>query len=212
MDLNALFKLSYGLFVAGVECGGKRNGCIINTASQATAEPPGLIVTILKTNLTAEMIREKGSFAISVLSKECPMTVFQEFGYHSGRQQPKFTDGTAYHSDVNGNPYLPGVSNAVVSLTVQKTIDLDTHWLFICAVDDAKTLAEAESMTYADYRTLKAGGSLSTLGAAAPKSKEKKYICTVCHYVYDGETPFEELPDDYVCPICGVGKELFAAE
>ena len=211
MDLNALFKISYGLFVVGVESKGKRNGCIINTASQATAEPPGLVVTMLKTNLTAEMIREKGSFAVSVLSIDCPMKVFEHFGYRSGRQQPKFVEESEYRSDMNGNPYLPGACNALISLTVRQTADLGTHWLFICSVDDAKTLSETESMTYADYRILKAGGALGKTGGDA-KPAEKKYVCSVCHYIYDGEIPFEDLPDDYVCPICGVGKELFVLE
>lgn len=205
LDLDALFKISYGLFVAGVEQDGVYNGCIINTASQVTAEPPRLIVTMQKNTYTSELIQKKGSLSLSILSQECTMETIKRFGYRSGREAPKF-EGIAYETDESGNPYLGEGVNAVVRLQVAQTVDVDTHLLFICPVLGAESRSEAASLTYDDYRILKSGGTLS---AGERPKVEKKWTCAVCHYVYDGEIPFEELPDDYVCPICGVGKENF---
>lgn len=205
LDLDALFKITYGLFVAGVESGGKRNGCIINTASQVTAEPPRLIVTMQKSNYTAELIRQKGSISLSVLSRDCPMDIVRLFGYQSGRVADKFS-GAAFQTDRLGNPYLTEHVCAVVALDIAQTVDVDTHWLFICPVEDSRITSDQPGLTYEDYRVIKSGGSLPDAGQ---KSPEKAYTCTVCHYVYDGEIPFEDLPEDYTCPICGVPKSKF---
>lgn len=208
MNLDALFKITYGLFVAGVTSGAKRGGCIINTASQVTAEPPRVIVTMQKQNYTAELIREKGSLALSILSRDCPMKVIQNFGYRSGRGCDKFSE-TAFTPDCLGNPVLSEHVCAAAALRVQETVDVDTHWLFICSVEDAAITAERPPLTYEDYRIVKSGGTLDGNAGCAP-AIPKKHTCLVCHYTYDGDTPFEDLPDDWVCPICGVGKEQFA--
>lgn len=214
MELSALFKLGYGLYIAGVEYEGKTNACVINTASQATVEPVQMIVTMLKSDFTTELIEKKGSMTISVMSLNTPISLVQDFGMRSGRNCEKF-ENYAYETDAAGNPYLSETMTACMSLTVTQTIDLGTHALFICAVEDAKNLSDETPMTYSDYRIIKSGGTVS--GQAKKESeegkaaKEKKYVCTVCHYEYDGEIPFEELPDDYVCPICGVGKDMFEA-
>lgn len=209
MDLSALFKITYGLFIVGVESDGKLNGCIINTAAQATAEPPKMIITMLKSNYTADLIRDKNSLSLSVLATDCHLDMFSLFGYKSGREINKF-ENVDYKVDAMGNPYLTKYVNAVISLSVEETIDLGTHWLFICPVENAKNVGEENSMTYGDYRILKSGGKIGK--AADIKKADKKYVCSVCHYVYDEETPFEDLPDDYVCPICGVSKKLFVLE
>lgn len=208
MDLSALFKITYGLFVVGVEYEGKLNGCVINTASQATAEPPKMVVTMQKSNYTAELINKKGSFSISVLNKDCPLETIKNFGFNSGRDVEKFKL-INYKEDSLKNPYLVDSVNAVVELVVEDKIDLDTHWLYICSIKDAKTINDKESMTYDDYRAVKSGKQIS---AKENKKEEKKYICTICHYVYDGDIPFEELPDDYLCPICKQGKDKFVQE
>lgn len=209
MDLSALFKITYGLYIVGVESDGKLNGCVINTAAQATADPPKVIITMLKSNYTADLIRDKNSLSVSVLGTDCPMDMFSLFGYQSGRETNKFED-IDYKVDALGNPYLTKYVNAVYSLRVEQTIDLGTHWLFICPVENAKNVGEKNSMTYGDYRILKSGGVIGN--TADTKKDEKKYVCSVCHYVYDGDTPFEDLPEDYVCPICGVSKKLFVLE
>ncbi len=210
MELSALFKLSYGLFIAGTEFEGKKNACVINTAAQATAEPARMIVTMLKSDYTASLIEKKGSLTISVMSLKTPMTLIQDFGMRSGRDCDKF-ENYPFCTDAFGNPYLTDTMTAVMSLRVENTIDLETHLLFVCMVEDAGNLSDEKPMTYADYRILKSGGSVGESVKEEAAEAPKKYVCTVCHYEYDGDVPFEELPDDYVCPICGVGKDMFEA-
>lgn len=205
MDKTALFKLSYGLFVVGVEASGRENGCIINTAAQATDTPCRILVTMQKQNLSTEMILDKKSFALSVLSVNCPLSVVEQFGYHSGRDGDKLQTGEYLH-DGKGNPYLKNDTVAYMGCTVEKVLDLDTHFLFVCSVDEAEVTGNDAPLTYADYRRIKAGGSVEKPAGAAPVVK---YVCSVCHYVYDGDIPFEELPDDYVCPICKQPKRVF---
>lgn len=210
IDEKALFKLSYGLYIAGVEWGGKKNACIINTAAQATAEPNQMLVTMLKSNYTTELIQKKGSFTVSVLSLATPLSRVADFGFRSGRECEKF-EGIAHGVDGQGNPYLAEDMAARMSVSISQTIDLGTHLLFIGPVTEAEELSAQRPMTYADYRVLKAGGKVGAPEEKAEK-KEAKYVCSVCHYVYDGEIPFEELPDDYVCPICKRPKSVFVKE
>lgn len=211
MDKTAFFKLTYGLFIAGVEYDGKLNACTINTAAQATSEPAKMIATMQKTNFTTELIQKKKSLTISVLSIYAPVDFVANFGYSSGRDRDKF-ESIPYKIDVNGNPFIADHTVAVMSCKVTQALDLGTHILFICDVDDAVVTSSDAPMTYTDFRTLKSGGSVA--GMAPKKQGEKKirYVCTVCHYVYDGDIPFEQLPDDYVCPVCGSPKSVFVAE
>lgn len=200
MDMSALFKITYGLFVASAEYDGKRSGCIINTASQATAEPPKMLVTMLKQNLTTELIAQKKSLAVSILSEDAPISLVAHFGLQSGRVTDKFA-ALAHTTDQSGNPALQEHTLATLALSVTETIDLGTHLLFICDVADAREIAEGEPLTYSAYRRKK-----FSAGESAPA----KYVCGVCHYVYDGETPFEDLPEDYLCPVCKRPKSVFA--
>ncbi len=209
MDKKAFFKLSYGLFIAGVEYEGKKNACVINTAAQATSEPPKMIATMLKTNLTTEMIVKKRSMTISVLSIACPLQLIADFGGRSGRDADKF-ESIPYFVDLNGNPYMTADMAAYMSCKVEQAIDLGTHYLFICDVEQAEVLSEDVPMTYADYRNLKAGGQAPAISVKT--KKQKRYVCSVCHYVYDGDIPFEQLPDDYKCPVCGHPKSVFVEE
>ena len=212
MDPKALFKLTYGLFVAGVEQEGRKSACIINTVGQVTAVPHRASVTMMKSNHTTQEILKKGSLAVSILSQAASLELVSAFGYRSSREVDKFA-GLSHSADAKGNPYLSEGMNAWLSLTVEQTVDLDTHYLFICSVDDGAVLSDLPPMTYADYRILKTGGTLP--GQAAPAegaAPKKKYVCSICHYVYDGDIPFEELPEDYVCPICGQPKSVFVEE
>lgn len=226
MDVKALFKLTYGLFMAGAELDGKKSGCIINTAAQATSEPARVLLTMLKTNNTTSVIREKGSLAISILSINTPMDVIQNFGYQSSRDVDKFKN-TEHITDPNGNPYLKNDAIAYLSLKVSQTIDLDSHFLFICDVSEAEVLSEELPMTYAEYRNRKSGGGQAVIKPtgeseikAGEPAKKKTWTCSVCHYVYDPDagdekngiapgTPFEELPDSWVCPVCKQPKSVF---
>lgn len=205
MDQTALFNLTYGLFLASVEEGGKKNACIINTAIQVTSEPNGMTVTMLKSNLTTQLICKKGSLAISVISQECTLDVIKGFGLRSGKECNKFEE-VEHKIDGKGNPYLQKGMLAFMSLEVSSIIDLGTHYLFICKVTEAENLEKGKPMSYADYRILKSGGSLQN---SDEKPAVKSYVCTVCHYVYDGDTPFSELPDNWMCPVCGKSKEVF---
>jgi len=157
MDATAMFSLTYGLFI---------DACVINTAVQATAEPVKMHVTMMKTNLTTQLIRRKGSLAVSVLSLDCPLATVAAFGMRSGRNADKFA-GVEHKTDVNGNPYLGGPATiAVMSLEVASMLDLGTHLLFICDVPDAKKTGAGRPMTYGDYRALKSG--------AAPRAEKQQ--------------------------------------
>ena len=167
-----------------------------------------MTVTMQKSNLTTEMILKKWSFAISIIAQTCLLEMIKNFGLRSGRECDKFA-GIKCEIDNNGNPYFSKDMLAFMSVDVSSVIDLGTHYLFVCKVAEAEKLESGKPMTYADYRTLKAGGSLEP---TTPQPAKKTYFCSVCHYVYDGATPFEDLPDDYVCPICGKPKSFFITE
>ncbi len=207
MDKTVMFSLTYGLFVAGVKEGDKRNACIINTAIQATSDPLKMHVTMMKANLTTQLIKRKGSLTVSVLSLDCPLPLIANFGMKSGRDSDKFI-GFDYKTDQNENPYLDKNTLAYMSLNISSMIDLGSHYLFICDVAEAEKTGQGQPMTYAAYRTLKSGGSVE----APAKKTKKQWVCSVCHYVYDGEVPFEELPEDWLCPVCGEPKSVFVAE
>ncbi len=198
MDLTALFKIQYGLFVVGVEQDGKANACVVNTVAQATAEPPQLTLTMQKRNLTTELVRKKGSVAISVLGEKTPIELIERLGTLSGRDCDKLAD-VACKPDSAGNPLLVG-SGVVAhySAKITSEIDLGSHWLFVLE-PTALEKFDGEPTTYSGYRARKSTGG-------------KQWICTICHYVYDGATPFEELPDDWVCPVCGEPKSAFVLE
>jgi len=213
MDPTAYFKFTYGLFVAGVEYEGKRNGCIINTATQATSEPGRVLATMMKSNLTTELILKKKSLTISVLGIDCPLDMIGHFGMNKGREKDKFAD-VAFETDALGNPYILSGVIARFHCKVEQAIDLDSHYLFVCAVEDCVSLGDAEPITYAEYRRLKAGGAPKQPATAAANTAptQGRWVCSVCHYVYDGETPFESLPADWTCPVCKRGKEVFVKE
>ena len=145
---------------------------------------------------------------MSVLSLDCPLDIINSFGMRSGRVHDKF-DNIEYKADKNNNPYLKKHTIAYMSLEVTSILDMRTHYLFICDVVDAGNIEEGQPMTYADYRALKSGRSVNKTDN---NTDDKVYVCTVCHYVYDQDTPFEELPDDWLCPVCKQPKSKFLLE
>lgn len=196
MDKNAMFKLSYGLFVLTARQGEKDNGCIINTVMQLTDTPLRIQIAVNKKNLTHDMILDTGVFNVSVLSQEATFWMFQHYGFQSGRDTDKFA-GLPEIRTANGVRYVPGCTNAVLSGKVVSTVDCGTHTLFIAEVTDARVLSDAPSMTYQYY---------FDHVKPTPASVEKKgWVCKICGYVYEGE----ELPADYVCPWCKHGAEDF---
>lgn len=196
MDNNALFKLSYGLFVLTARQDGKDNGCIINTAMQITDNPKRIQICVNKENLTHDMVLATGQFNVSVLSEEAVFWVFQHYGFQSGRDVDKFAMIPETRTE-NGIRYVEGCTNGVISGKVISTVDCGTHTLFIADVEDAKVLSDAPSMTYQYY--------FDHVKPKPEPAKKSSWVCKICNYVYEGE----ELPADFVCPWCKHGPEDF---
>ena len=188
----SLFKISYGLYAVTCNDGKKDNGLIVNTLIQQASAPLTLSVTISKENYSYEVIKETKKLNVNCLTINTPFSVFENFGFQSGRNADKFKD-VFYWRSQNGLPVLSGeYVNAFFSLEVKEIIDLGSHALFICSVTEATHMSDDESMTYDYYHK-----------NVKPKKKPKKsgYVCQICGYVYEGES----LPEDFVCPICKHG-------
>ena len=196
MDTNALFKLSYGLFVLSAKENGKDNGCIINTAMQLTDTPAQIAVAVNKQNYTHDMVKNTGVFNLSVLSQDAVFWVFQHYGFQSGRDVDKFANLPEARTE-NGLRYVQGCTNAVISGKVVSTVDCGSHTLFIAEVTDAKILSEEPSVTYQYY--------FDHIKPKPQPTEKKSWVCKICGYVYEGE----ELPADYECPWCKHGIEAF---
>ena len=198
IDFNSLFKLSYGLFVLSAKEGSKDNGCIINTVMQITEKPLRITIGINKANHTHDMVMNTKEFNISVLTESVPFSVFEHFGFISGRDTDKFAGYDAART-ANGIRYLPGHVNAVISAKVIETLDCGTHSLFLADVTQAFTLSGEPSATYQYYfDNIKPKPSL-------PKAAKRGFVCKICAYVYEGDV----LPEDYICPLCKHGAEDF---
>ncbi|MBO4308533.1 MAG: flavin reductase [Clostridia bacterium] len=195
-DMTALFRIGYGLYVVTSNDGKKDNGLIVNTVSQVTNTPNRVAVTINKANYSHHVIKQTGKMNVNCLSVEAPFKVFQTFGFQSGRNVDKFADCTPDRSD-NGLIILPKYINAVMSLEVEQYVDLDTHGMFICKITEARVINDRETMTYSCYQ--------SNVKPKPETEGKKGYVCKVCGYVYEGE----ELPEDFVCPLCKHGAADF---
>ncbi|HSV49627.1 MAG TPA: flavin reductase [Candidatus Acidoferrales bacterium] len=227
MDTKALYKLSYGVYIvtSGKE-GRPCNGQIANTVFQVSSEPATIAISINKKNYTHEVIKENGSFAVSVLSNDAPLSFIGNFGFKSGRTIDKF-QGVNYQAGALCARIVTDYTVAYLEAKVFKEIDVYTHTIFIGEVTDAKVISDAQPMTYDYYHQIKKGAtppSAPTYIAPTPQPTKEaaglKYECKVCGYVYNpavGDpdsgiapgTPFEKLPDDWVCPICKAPKSQF---
>ena len=195
-DLTALFNIGYGLYVVTSNDGKKDNGLIVNTVTQVTNTPNRIAVTINKQNYSHHVIKQTGKMNINCLTVDAPFSVFERFGFQSGRNVDKFEGCTPLRSD-NGLVFLPRYINSFMSLTVEQYIDLDTHGMFICSVGEARVISDKATMTY-DYYHANV--------KPKPKTEGKKgHVCKICGYVYEGE----ELPEDFVCPLCKHGAADF---
>jgi len=227
MKLEALWKLSYGMYVVSSMDGEELNGQIANTVFQITSEPPTIAVSINKGNLTHEFIEQSKVFSVSILSVEADMKLIGHFGFKSGRGFNKF-ENMNYKSGITGAPIVMENTIGCLEAEVIDSLDVGTHTVFIGKVVDAGILSNLEPMTYAYYRKIKGGRSPKTAPTYIAQDNKKnnkeekmdKYRCTICGYVYDPEkgdpdsgiepgTPFDKLPDDWLCPICGAGKDVF---
>ena len=195
-DLTALFKIGYGLYVVTCNDGKKDNGLIVNTVAQVTSSPNRIAVTINKENYSHHVIKQSGIMNVNCLTTEAPFSVFERFGFQSGRNVNKFEDCEPLRSD-NGLVFLPKFINSFMSLKVENYVDLDTHGMFICSVAEARVISEKETMTYSYYHAnVKPNPNLAG---------KKGYVCKICGYVYEGEP----LPEDFICPLCKHGAADF---
>ena len=188
-DYTALFKIGYGLYVVTVNDGVKDNGCILNSIMQVTSTPNRVAVTINKANYTYEVVKNTGKMNINCLTVDTPFSVFEKFGFKSGRDTDKL-GGEFLPRSKNGLGYLTKYINSYISLETEKFIDLDTHVMFICKVVDAQVISDAETMTYSYYH--------ANVKPKPQKPKAKAYECSICGYVYEGDP----LPEDFICPWC----------
>ena len=199
VDNNAVFKLSYGLYVLTAREKGKDNGCIINTAGQITVSPNRIQIAVNKANFTHDMIKRTGIFNVSVLNEDATFKTFQQFGFCSGRETDKFADVSYDCRTENGLRYVPENVNSVLSGKVVESYDWGTHTLFIADLTEAKVLNNVPSMTYQYYFD-------HVKPKPAPSAEKKEgWVCKICGYVYEGA----ELPADYICPLCKHGAEDF---
>ncbi|KPL01198.1 MAG: High molecular weight rubredoxin [candidate division Zixibacteria bacterium SM23_73_3] len=225
MNTKALHKISYSLYVISSKKGARLNGQIANTVLQTTSEPPTIAVSINKKNLTHESIRESEVFSVSIPSKETPLKLRGHFGFRCGRDIDKFKD-INYRVGTSGVPIV--LENVIGYLEAEliDSLDVGTHTVFIGKVISAEIIEDKEPITYAYYRNIKGGKAPKTAPTYNERDNKKearkmgKYVCIVCGYVYDPEkgdpdsgvqpgTTFDQLPEAWVCPVCGADKGQF---
>ena len=195
-DLTALFNIGYGLYVVTCNDGRKDNGLIVNTVTQVTNTPNRIAVTINKENYSHHVIKQSGLMNVNCLSVDAPFSVFEKFGFVSGRNEDKFAGENCNHSD-NGLVFLNRYINSFMSLKGEQYLDLDTHGMFSCSVTEARVLSDKDTMTYTYYQ--------NNVKPKPETAGKKGFVCKVCGYVYEGET----LPEDIVCPLCKHGASDF---
>ena len=230
LDLESLFNLSYGMCIISSKKDDDFSGCIVNTAFQITPEPPMIAVSVNRQNLTHEYITGSSVFVISLLAEQTPLDFISKFGFRTGRDTDKF-EGVNYKLGMAGVPIVLDNTVGFIEAEVTNAIDIETHTLFIGRITACQTIDENKiPMTYNYYRDVKNGRTPRTAATYIAKKTEtkskqgvkkmKKYRCLMCGYVYDpavgdpdneiaAGTAFEDLPDDWTCPECGVGKDEF---
>ncbi len=239
MDLRALHKLSYGMYLLTVESNGRRNGQIVNAVIQVTSEPPQVAICINKANYTYSFLNKSNFFALSILSENTPLSFIGNWGFKSGREVDKFLHANVIYTST-GTPVVTDYAIATMELELVQKVNVGTHDVFIGKILSSNVLSQDTPMTYAYYHHVKGGGVPKSAPHYAGNSEEpiingdnnlntdkplsgdemKKYQCTVCGYVYDpvtGDpdsgiapgTAFEDIPDDWTCPVCGVEKSMF---
>lgn len=224
MDLTALYKVSYGLYVVSAAADGRLNGQIANTVFQISNEPPTVAVSINKQNFTHDLIASSSKFAVSILAESTPLELIQKFGFKSGRDIDKLA-GTSYRMGVTGAPIVLDHAIAFLEAEVVDSLDAGTHTVFLGRIVASDNLSNEPPMTYAYYHQVKKGRAPKTAptyqAAPVPKtSKFPQYQCSVCGYVYDpalgdpehnvpAGTLFADLPANWCCPVCGAPKDAF---
>lgn len=222
MDMNAFFDMSYGLFILGaLREDGTPTGCTVNTVFQLTSQPPTLAISLNHQNYTNEVLKGSGRVAVNILDQNTPMDVIGTFGFRSGRDTDKFAQA-AHHATPGGLPVLDEHICGWMECQVRDTLELSTHTLFVVEVVDAQRVGggAVPPMSYEYYRVNKNGTVPKTAPHyIAPEKLEtsaipvEKWVCSICKYEYTGsQGPFESLPDDWKCPLCGAPKSLFVRQ
>jgi len=220
MDKKTLYEISYGMYVVSSKKEAELNGQIANTVFQVTAEPPQISVCINKENLTCQFIQKSRVFTVSILERDVPMEFIGRFGFRSGKEIEKFK-GIDHKPGITGAPVVIQNCLGYLECEVTNNMDVGTHTVFIGKVVEAQVMRDGEPMTYAYYHQVKNGRSSKNAPTYIKEESIKpieakkmvKYKCTVCGYIYDpaenNNVEFSDLPDDWVCPVCGVGKDKF---
>lgn len=196
-DPRSLYQIGYGLYVLTTRENGRDNGCIVNTVMQLTSSPCLVAVTVNKSNYTCSIIERTGMLNINSLTKDTPFELFKRFGYQSGRDCDKFESLSVERSG-NGIAVLREHTCGFISLEVERKIDLGSHIMFFCTPVEGALTSGEETVSYTYYQ--------KNIKPSAEKTEKKKgFICEICGYIYEGET----LPEDYVCPVCKHGREVF---
>ncbi len=193
MNQKAVYNLTYGLFVLTSSVDGRDSGCIINTAGQVTSEPNRISIAVNKGNFTHDLVKKSGRFNLSILSEAASFDTFRHFGFQSGREVDKFAGYEECRRSENGLYYVTAGTNAYISASIEQSLDLGSHTLFIAGVEDMEVLSDVPSASYAYYQS-----SIKPKPEQPAAGGKTVWRCTVCGYVYEGE----ELPADFICPLC----------
>lgn len=204
MDNKAFFKLSYGLYVVSSNCNGKDSACIANTFVQVTAEPAQVCITLNKNNFTTKLIEASGVYNVGVLLDEVDMDVIRRFGFQSGKDLDKF-HGIEYFIDEQNVKQISKAIAASFSVKVNSTLDVGAHIMFVGKVVDCQVLDDREVLTYANYHDKKNGTTPKNASSYQADEKKHGWKCTVCGFVLEQD----ELPDDYICPVCKQPASVF---
>lgn len=199
IDNNALFSISYGLFILTTNFDNFDNGCVINTAMQITDNPKQIVIGVNKNNKTHDMIISSKKFNVSIISEDAKFSLFENFGFKSGKDYNKFSSFNDFKRSENGLIYITQGTNAYISCEVVQIVDCITHSLFIAEIKYAEKIGEEKSATYDYYFKNIKPKPEKTSGSS------KKYVCKICGYVYEGE----KLPEDFICPLCKHGSDVF---
>jgi flavin reductase (DIM6/NTAB) family NADH-FMN oxidoreductase RutF/rubredoxin len=229
MDTRVFRKISYGVYIVTSREGDRINGQAANGVMQVCSRPPTIAIAINKENLTHAFIQKSGVFAISILAQDAPLSLIGRFGFKSGKEVDKFEGGT-HRLGKNGCPIIAEHTVGYLEGKVTRQLDAGTHTIFMGEILEGELLDDGKPMTYAYYHEVRRGTTPETAPTYIETKKEKKegktmkkYKCTVCGYIYDPEagdpdggiapgTPFEDIPDDWVCPVCGASKDQFEPE
>lgn len=195
-DPTALFNIGYGLYAVTTGDGKRDNALIVNTVTQVTNTPNRIAVTVSKENYSHHIIKQTGIMNINCLTREAPFSLFEKFGFASGRTVDKLADLKPLRSD-NGLAFLPRFINSFMSLKVEQYVDLETHGMFICSVTESRVISDKETMTYTYYR--------ENVRPKPDTENKNGFVCKICGYVYEGDT----LPEDFICPLCKHGAADF---